>query len=698
MLAKLNRTPEKLALFAVLAATLAVLFAFLIDLGLSYRDELVRGEKDLQQFTLMMAEHTARAVEAVDILVRETATDLSLNRPNWPGWTPLQGWEYVALRHSRAMPQLRDLVIFDAEGNQRFISTHFPTPQINVRDRQYFIDLQQGSASSSFGPYVGRNTGRYGYGIAHRLTNSALPGNNRFAGIAYATLEPGYMQDFCWSSRLSDDFDAMLTNRKGEIVASCRPVDMTAHSDILGRQIGEVLFDGMLNGALPDNGVARIHGYVASTSPVPGFPDLRLTAAISERAVLLPWRERFAQIATLATLLSSILFFGLLLLRRQFTDLRQLTNAIEGHRKKLEERIEQATADLVHERDMAERASTAKSRFLAAASHDLRQPLHAIALFSTDLLRQLDAASPTHRIAYQINQSARSLGEMLNTLLDISRLDIGGTRAQPRVFPLQELFASLQETYARQAKAAHLKLRFMKTRAWVDTDPQLLGQILGNLIANALRYTPAGGCVLVGVRHVRKRKKKPEQLRIEVRDNGIGIALADQPNVFAEFFQVANTAREQEGGLGLGLSIVQRLAHLLSIKISLHSQVGLGTNFGLQLPRASASAAAPDTDLALAAATTVHLYGDAPVLQECRHLLERWTYRTRPCDAAACLQLPAGSIVLCLAGAIPELPPAVHLVVLGDLEPCPPGAYRLPLPLRPARLRAILQTCDGRSA
>lgn len=692
MLTKLNRTPEKFALLAVLAGTLAVLSAFLIDLGLSYRDELARGEQELQQFTSMMAEHTARAVEAIDILAREIATDLSLNRPDWPDWSPLKGWEYVAQRHSRAMPQLRDLVIFDANGNQRFISTHFPPPQINVSDRQYFIDLHRGASSSTFGPYIGRNTGRYGYGVAHRLTNSALPDGNRFAGIAYATLEPSYLQDFCWPGRPSDDFDAMLINRKGEIVGSCRPVDMTVHSGILGRQVGEVLFAGTLRGVLPDNGVARARGYLMSTSPVPGFPDLRLTAAISERAVLLPWRERFAQIATLAILLSSILFFGLLLLRRQFNDLRRLTAAIEGHRKKLEERIEQATADLLHEKDLAERANTAKSRFLAAASHDLRQPLHAIALFSTDLLRQLDSATPTHRIAQQINQSAQNLGEMLNTLLDISRLDIGGTQAHPQTFPLQELFASLEKTYARQAEAANLRLRFRKTRIWVHTDPQLLGQILGNLITNALRYTPAGGSVLVGVRQA----SAAGELRLEVRDNGIGIALADQQHVFAEFFQVANTAREQEGGLGLGLSIVQRLARLLAIEISLRSQVGLGTCFGLRLARAepvSAAAADLHTD---DNANLLHLHGDTAALQQCQTLVERWGYQTRYCDDADCQHLPSGSIVLCLADAIPEVATAVDLIILGDISPCPPGAYCLHLPLRPARLRAVLQTCRDR--
>lgn len=690
MLVKLNRSPEKFALFAVLAATLLVLFAFLVDLGFSYRQELEHGEKRLLQFSSMMAEHTTRSIEAIDILVRETATDLSLNHPDdWPHWDPLKGWEYVAQRHSRAMPQLRDLVIFDAAGNQRFISTHFPAPHINVSDRPYFIALQNGANAASFGPYIGRNTGRYGYGIAHRLTHSALPSNKRFTGIAYATLEPGYLQDFCWPSRLADDFEAMLTNKKGEIVASCRPVDMSAHSNVLGQPITRVLFGGLLHDAVPDQGVARAQGYVLATAPVPGFPDLRLTAAISERAVLQPWRERFAQIATLAILLSSILFFGLLLLRRQFEDLRQLTTAIEGHRQKLEERIEQATLDLLHEKELAERANTAKSRFLAAASHDLRQPLHAISLFSTDLLRQLDEHTPTQRIAHQINQSAQNLGEMLNTLLDISRLDIGGTPVNPCSFALQEVFDALEKTFARPAKAAQLTLRYKKTPLWLHTDPQLLRQILGNLISNALRYTPPGGRILVGVR----QDGGPHKRRIEVRDSGIGISLADQQHIFSEFFQVANTARDQEDGLGLGLSIVQRLARLLAIDISLYSRVGLGSSFCLHL-QGIASPENPPEESSEAAAS-VHLYGNSPALTQAHALLTRWGHPTQTCTAADCAQLPPGSIVLCAAEALPALPAGVQCIVLGSPPICPAEAHCLPLPLRPARLRALLQARPG---
>src|SRR5574343_734391 len=163
------RKPESLALAVAIVGTLIVLLVFLVDLTLSYRRDLDNGERRLQHFSLMMSEHTARAFEAVDVLLRETATDLSTNRRDWVRWTDSAGWDYVAQRHSRAMPQLRELGITDREGNQRFVSTYFPPPKQNMRDRPFFNMLEHGSEVASYGPYVARNSGRYTYAVARRL-------------------------------------------------------------------------------------------------------------------------------------------------------------------------------------------------------------------------------------------------------------------------------------------------------------------------------------------------------------------------------------------------------------------------------------------------------------------------------------------------------------------------------------------------
>jgi signal transduction histidine kinase len=264
---------------------------------------------------------------------------------------------------------------------------------------------------------------------------------------------------------------------------------------------------------------------------------------------------------------------------RQFNDLRRLTAAIEGHRKKLEERIEQATADLLHEKDLAERANTAKSRFLAAASHDLRQPLHALSLFSADLQRQVRSgtAQELPRLAEQISASTSLLGELLDSLLDISRLDVAGIKPESRPTQLQPIFQRLADSFRRAAADRKMTLRFRPSAHWVETDPVMLERMIANLVSNALRYTPPGGRVLVAAR------RRGGQLAIEVRDNGIGIAQEHQAAIFAEFYQVGNAAREQNKGLGLGLSIVDRLAKALDIPVSLKSRQGEGTLFTLLL-------------------------------------------------------------------------------------------------------------------
>ena len=680
----LKRKPEQLALTLALAGTLAVLVAFLVDLTLSYKRDIDTGEQRLQQFSVMMAEHTARAFEAVDVLVKEVATDLSHSRSDWPEWEAVRGWEYIAQRHSRAMPQLRDLIIFDQSGNQRFISTYFPPPAINVRDRPYFIALESGAPWSTFGPYVGRNSGRYTYAIAHRLSDP----ENRFAGVAFAAIEPAYMQDFCWANRLSDDFDAVLTNANGDIVASCRPADLSTHSGILGRPAGSTLFDGRPQDLIPETGLARGKGLLISTSPVPGFPDLRMVAIIPTESVLANWRNRRFEIASLGITLSALLFSGALLVRRQVGELREMTEALTDSRDQLEARIEKATAALAAEKDVAERANAAKSRFLAAASHDLRQPLHALSLFTTDLIRQAAAGRlrEVPRIAEQIGASTQTLGDMLNALLDISRLDIDGVRADIHVFALNDVFRQLHDAFHRQAEAHGLRLRFHPNRYLLRSDPRLLERMIGNLISNALRYTPAGGSVLVGARI------QEDAIRIEIRDSGIGIAREYRSAIFAEFFQVANVAREQDGGLGLGLSIVERLAKGLDIEVSLASEIGSGTTFGLVVERAQAPVTQAKTPLA-SKAGLVHFIGNSAELAACRELVAGWNYQTSTGDRESGHRLRSDTVVICDDDAVPDIDPDMPLIILRHTSDSsiPDNAHVLRLPLQPARLRALLR-------
>ena len=247
----------------------------------------------------------------------------------------------------------------------------------------------------------------------------------------------------------------------------------------------------------------------------------------------------------------------------------------EAHRS-MAGRIDDATAELRTRTSEAERANLAKSRFLAAASHDLRQPMHALVLFIAELSAMAHPPE-TMRLVRQIAASAEAMETLLDSLLDISKLDAGVLHPEPRKFPLQQIFRRLADDFAALAEEKGLRLRVRATSAWTDTDPVLLERILINLLGNALRYTTSG-TVLVACR------RRGKVWQIEVRDSGIGIAEEAQQQIFQEFVQLDNPERARHKGIGLGLAIVRRLTDLLGHPLRLRSARGMGSTFSLRVP------------------------------------------------------------------------------------------------------------------
>lgn len=225
----------------------------------------------------------------------------------------------------------------------------------------------------------------------------------------------------------------------------------------------------------------------------------------------------------------------------------------------------------------AETASQAKSRFLAAASHDLRQPIQAINMFH-GVLRQTRLDERQRQLCGNLAHSIDSLGDILDALLDVSQLDAGIVAPKRRAVAVSELIERLAADWSQVAVARSLRLRFRcpKRPLAVDTDPSLLLRLLGNLIDNALRHTRRGG-VLVSFR------RRGGGVLIEVRDTGVGIAGEYLENIFEEYFQVGNPERDRSKGLGLGLSIVRRLAELLGARVRARSNPGRGSCFDLAL-------------------------------------------------------------------------------------------------------------------
>lgn len=253
---------------------------------------------------------------------------------------------------------------------------------------------------------------------------------------------------------------------------------------------------------------------------------------------------------------------------------------LEAEKANLELKHEKAAAEQA--RLAAEAANEAKSRFLAAASHDLRQPLHALGLFAGVLVERIQYPE-VRNIVTKINASVEALEALFNALLDISKLDAGVIDVTPCTFPVQTLLDRLGNEFTVRAREKGLALRIPPCRYAIHTDPTLLERILRNLVSNAVQYTNNGG-VLVACR------KRGKRLLIQVIDTGIGIPADEQQRVFEEFYQIGNPERDRAKGLGLGLAIVKRLALLLSSPLALKSAPGRGSSLSISVPLGSAVA------------------------------------------------------------------------------------------------------------
>ncbi len=240
------------------------------------------------------------------------------------------------------------------------------------------------------------------------------------------------------------------------------------------------------------------------------------------------------------------------------------------------QRLEQSNRELTQARDLAEQANLSKTRFLAAASHDVMQPLNAASLLMSSLT-ELQVSSKGRRLAHQVESSLETIDELLRSLLDISRLDAGVVKPKLDTVPVHELFESLRSDFEPIAKARNIDFRVRSSALQVVSDRSMLRRILQNLISNAIRYTPQGG-VLVACR------SRGQQVEFRVLDTGIGIPPAQYDHIFEEFHR-GKPAERLDGdistGLGLGLSIVNRMSKTLNHKLTFRSNEGTGSEFTL---------------------------------------------------------------------------------------------------------------------
>jgi PAS domain S-box-containing protein len=297
-------------------------------------------------------------------------------------------------------------------------------------------------------------------------------------------------------------------------------------------------------------------------------------------------------------------------------------------RKRVEQELIKAREIADQAREEADRANLSKSRFLATASHDLRQPLQALSMLHGTLCR-MDMPPRGHEVLTQQGLAINSMKRLLSALLDISKLESGAVKPQLSEFPLHPLFELLSSEFSADARSKGLALIFEHTDIHTYTDQSLLEQLLRNLISNAIKYTSAGSVSLRAIRTA-------TGVRIEVEDTGVGIPADQLAHIFDEFFQVGVASNSTREGYGLGLAIVQRIARLLGFRIQVQSQVGTGSTFMLDLQRVEATkphssvdaAAAPNALARNTQSSKVLVTEDEPsVLQATRLLLELEGYQ-----------------------------------------------------------------------
>jgi signal transduction histidine kinase len=232
--------------------------------------------------------------------------------------------------------------------------------------------------------------------------------------------------------------------------------------------------------------------------------------------------------------------------------------------------------------EVVARANQEKTRFLASAAHDLRQPLHALGMFCAALEQHLHN-TPEKPLVRNMMSAIEALETSFGAMLDISRFDAGLVEKAPRTFPIRDIFRRLYQQFGGDAEAHNLALRFRATRRIVHSDPLLLERVLANLLQNALRYTRQGGVLVAARRHRRG-------VALEIWDTGVGIPEDRKEMIFREFYQIDNPERDRGRGLGMGLAIVQRLCNLLEHPLEVHSKPGRGSVFRVLVPAGEANA------------------------------------------------------------------------------------------------------------
>jgi signal transduction histidine kinase/CheY-like chemotaxis protein len=592
-----SRLFRKYVLLFVLAVGATLLASGLVEVWTSYKDHMASLVRIQREQAVAAAGKIAQFIAEIEAQIGWT-TQLPLSD------NTLESQRIEALRLLRLVPAITDVARIDPTGHERLFVSRYAASRIDSNnDLSGEPEFQTAMAHERYyGPvYFRQETEPY--------MTLAVAGVGRGIGVSVAEVNLKMIGEMVSQIKVGEHGQAYVVDANGRLIAH-RDMDLVLSKTDLSNlpQVQEAR-----SGA---SGVAPLEPKVATD--MTGRQVLSANAAIAPLGWLvfveLPIEEAYAPLYESVRAVGLLLLGGLglavllslVLARRMVLPIQALQiGAARIGAGGLDHRIQITTGDELEalgdqfngmaarlqdsyatlEGKVAERtrelelANLAKTRFLAAASHDLRQPLHALGLFVAQLNADTNRAD-RRRIVARIGTAVSVMNELFNALLDISKLDAGAVAAEIKPFPIDPLLRKIENMFAAAARAKSLRLRVLPSGAWVRSDRILLERILLNLVTNAVRYTERGGIIVAA-------RRRGDALRLEVWDSGIGIPKDQQQNIFREFYQVGST-REGGPGLGLGLAIVDRLCHLLDHRLELASTQGKGSRFSVTVPQAPA--------------------------------------------------------------------------------------------------------------
>jgi signal transduction histidine kinase/CheY-like chemotaxis protein len=722
---------RKYAAMFVGVVCLALVAGGALDIWFSYYEQ-----KDF--LTRIQRGQAELAASKIGQFVEEIEGQMAWATPLPWSTSTFEEWRLDAVRLLRQVPAITEVAHLDATGRERF------------RISRHAMDVVESRIDYSADPvFIEAMANRVYYGPVYFVDGSepymtlAIAGSGRDHGVIAGQVNLKFIWEVVSQVKVGAHGHAYVVDAKGRLIADpdislvLRNTDLSRLPQVHAAQAWHS--DGTVeeNFTAIDRAGKPVLSAYAAVAPLKWllFVDLPIDEAyaplynsIARSAILL--------IAALVLALLASLLFA----RRMVVPIRALHDgAVRIGRGDLSQRISIKTGDelealgdqfnnmaarlresyatlegKVEERTrQLEAANLAKSRFLAAASHDLRQPLHALGLFVAQLHGRTRAAE-RKRVVGRIDAALSAMNELFNALLDISKLDAGVLTPNTTEFPIAQLLQQVETTFSGPAREKGLSLRVVSSSVWVRSDFILLERIVFNLVSNAVRYTNSGGAV-VGCR------RRGDDVRIEVRDSGPGVPADQQHNIFAEFYRLGEPDHDRRGGLGLGLAIVDRLSRLLEHPISLTSSVGRGSCFAVAVPRVAAPraivkpAAPARTPIDLSKLVVV-IDDDPLVLEGMGGLFQSWgcrvvtassddgalaglTERDHPPDLIVSdYHLPGGKtgvqVIASLRKALSAEIPA--FLVSGDTNPesmreaNANGFYLLHKPVDPMALRAVV--------